>query len=387
MRLLFIILSFILLFICLSSTALAQGCVAVRSMSCSAGTHGSELGILNKNDWQLSGNYQYFESYRHFRGDVEEKERVAHHTQVFNFSNSVDLGIRTAPTNRINLTLNIPILFFKRSSLYEHYGNSSVSNPEQKRFETDAQGIGDIRLTANYWLFNPANTKAKGNVSIGGGIKIPTGNSNFQGEFHKLDQNGNDSIAYKAVDQSIQLGDGGWGIILQTEFIGKLNKKTTFFGNAFYLSNPMATNKTMTRGSILGVDPLISHHSIPDQYSIRFGVNYVFYEKLGLSFNLGNRFEGVTSKDLIGSSIGYRRPGYIYSIEPGISYNKNLWSFNLSVPVAIYRNRIKSQYDLADPTGQRHGDAAFADYLINFTFVYKIEKMSTNHNFMVTDIE
>ena len=42
----------------------------------------------------------------------------------------------------------------------------------------------------------------------------------------------------------------------------------------------------------------------------------------------------------------------------------------LNVPIALYRNRTKSVYDLADPEGLKHGDAAFADYAISLGFVH-----------------
>jgi hypothetical protein len=48
---------------------------------------------------------------------------------------------------------------------------------------------------------------------------------------------------------------------------------------------------------------------------------------------------------------------------------------SLSVPVAMLRNRPQSLTDLEteQATGQpRNGDAAFADYLINFSVAYRI---------------
>ena len=47
------------------------------------------------------------------------------------------------------------------------------------------------------------------------------------------------------------------------------------------------------------------------------------------------------------------------------------WSFGIYAPVALYRNREQSvpdkQYQETNPTSpSRHGDAAFADYLIMF---------------------
>ncbi|HEY9702126.1 MAG TPA: hypothetical protein V6C58_06755, partial [Allocoleopsis sp.] len=62
------------------------------------------------------------------------------------------------------------------------------------------------------------------------------------------------------------------------------------------------------------------------------------------------------------------------SVEPGISSQFGNFNAALTVPYALYRNRVKSVYDLADPTGQRHGDAAFADYLVNATITYRFGK-------------
>lgn len=65
--------------------------------------------------------------------------------------------------------------------------------------------------------------------------------------------------------------------------------------------------------------------------------------------------------DIIGGSNGFRRPGYAVSLEPGITYSHGVSSFNLGVPVAVYRNRTRS---VADRASGGHGDAAFADYLL-----------------------
>ena len=80
-------------------------------------------------------------------------------------------------------------------------------------------------------------------------------------------------------------------------------------------------------------------------------------------------------KDLIGGNNGFRRPGSVLSIDPGIGLNKNNFSFNLNVPFAIRRERTQSITDIQteQSTGTpRHGDAAFADYVINFAVTYRI---------------
>jgi hypothetical protein len=49
------------------------------------------------------------------------------------------------------------------------------------------------------------------------------------------------------------------------------------------------------------------------------------------------------------------------SIEPSLSYVVGKNVFSIGVPFAVYRNRLVS---VADEANGRHGDAAFADYLI-----------------------
>jgi hypothetical protein len=71
-------------------------------------------------------------------------------------------------------------------------------------------------------------------------------------------------------------------------------------------------------------------------------------------------------EDLIGGSKGFRRPGYAISADPGVSYSWGPNTLSLNVPVALYRNRTRSVPDRTVPG--RHGDAAFADYLIFFGY-------------------
>jgi hypothetical protein len=365
----------IALWLLLPNVAVAQGCVAVRPMGCGAANASSGSFLMDKGDWQVGILYRYFESYKHFKGDSEQKERVELGTQVINTANSVDISLSHAITKRLTLAASLPLISYDRSSLYEHYGNSIAANPDQKRFHTDAQGIGDLRLSGSYWLLNPTKHQ-KTNVAMGLGLKLPTGNANVQGGFHKLTKEKVDTTIIKAVDQSIQLGDGGVGITLEVQAYTVLSKRTSLYLNGFYMSNPKETNgaKTRTTAPASLADSITQFHSVADQFAFRFGANYVIWPAHGLVVGLGVRAEGVPAKDIIGEDWGFRRPGYVISAEPSISYQFNQLSFNLSVPYALYRNRVKSVSDLADPLGLRHGDAAFADYLINLGVTYRFAK-------------
>jgi hypothetical protein len=345
-----------------SESAFGQGCVAVRPMGCASSEYANQAtGLLERGEWQLFGSYQYYRSFRHFRGDHEEAERVENGTEVININHATNLGVSYGLSNRIALTLAVPLIYYDRSSLYEHYGNSLSANPTQARFHTGAQGIGDARLSGNYWLFDPM-TASKGNVAIGLGIKAPTGDSNVEDTFHKTAEDGSDSLVTKAVDQSIQLGDGGWGFTVQTEGYRSVFSKASVYFNGFYLFNPREVNDTPQSAT--------TFHSVADQYAARLGLMYAVLPRHGLAASLGGRLEGVPSEDLIGGSEGRRRPGYIVSIEPGLSYRWNAVNLALNVPIALYRNRTQSVDDKerTRETGEfTNGDAAFADYLVNFT--------------------
>ena len=100
--------------------------------------------------------------------------------------------------------------------------------------------------------------------------------------------------------------------------------------------------------------------SVADQYLVNGGGSYAWPHS-GVSVAGSLRLEGVPARDLIGSSNGFRRPGYAVSIAPSASYSRGKNSFTLGVPIAVYRNRTVS---VSDEEVGGHGDAAFADYLI-----------------------
>jgi len=116
--------------------------------------------------------------------------------------------------------------------------------------------------------------------------------------------------------------------------------------------------------------------SVPDQYMVRLGFSHGFSGKLkGVTASVGGRMEGVPVKDAFGSSEGFRRPGYVQSLEPGLSYQVNKINFFATAPVALKRNRLQSVTDKENSaaTGNYvHGDAAFADYAVNVGCTIKL---------------
>ena len=325
-------------------------------MSCSMEHPGEEAAASG---WQLNVSHRYFKSFRHFKGDEEQKERLIENTEVVNWQHSMDISVLRNFNNRWSLSVGIPLLANKRSSLYEH--------GRKERHNTNSAGIGDARIVGYKWLLDPEKA-TKGNLQLGLGVKLPTGNYNYKDNFYNVGPDGGEEE--RPVDQSIQLGDGGVGAITELNGYYALGSHFSAYGNVYYLFNPRGTNGTRTYRETLS--PLRANEaimSVADQYMVRLGVSHSFSGKLqGLVTSLGARMEGVPVEDAFGSSEGFRRPGYVQSLEPGVSYQLPKVTFFASVPVALKRDRLQSVTDkeVSAQTGNYvHGDAAFSDYAIN----------------------
>lgn len=86
--------------------------------------------------------------------------------------------------------------------------------------------------------------------------------------------------------------------------------------------------------------------SATDQYVARLGVQIGPKSWRGFGLGLGCRIEGIPPYDAFGSSFGRRRPGYMASVEPSLSYSWGVNSISMSVPWAVERNRQRSVSDL-----------------------------------------
>lgn len=340
---------------CSFNLGYSQGCVSIRNMVSGTSTLGMPSG-----SWQFSANYRYFRSFRHFSGTEENPDRVTDNTEVVNNDNALTLGASYTMNDRWTVSAFIPFLYIDRSSLYEH---DRVS-----RHVSTSKGLGDMRLIG-YYSVRPM--KGKASLQLGAGFKLPTGNYNYKDDFHTVN-----GIEERPVDQSIQPGDGGLGIITEARYMQHLSDHLSLYLDGMYMFNPRNTNGTRTSRETLS--PILQNEaimSVADQYFLRLGGQYVFNKKLGLT--LGARLEGIPVEDIIGDSEGFRRPGLIASIEPGIFYQVNAHTFSANVPIAIVRKRAQSLTDKETEiaTGNpRTGDAAFANYLLSVSYAYRLSK-------------
>ncbi len=381
----------------------AQGCIGIRQMG-GTGMLASSAYNLSKGQFQAGANYRYFHSFRHYVGTEEQPQRQntgGGHDENGNelgnavniYSHALDLNFSYGLSNRLQLNGAIPYVHNERSQVMKQ----KLPEPDTFRYSVYAQGIGDMRLSLNYWLFDPA-TSHDANLMLGLGIKIPTGN--FAATDNEVPQSDGTKADFQVMDQAIQPGDGGWGVSVEMQAFQSLFGKIYGYMNGYYLFNPRESNgtyksnptvvKSPVDGTTLGTLYGYNIYASPDQYFVRGG----FLTNFGnMSVSLGGRWEGIPAYDAIGGQVAYRRPGYVVAIEPGIAYRAGNHSISLFVPFNVVRNRIQSAADIAnqdlqnsvisDPADYVHvqGDAAFADYSINIGYSYRFAMKSSHSVF------
>ncbi len=336
----------------------AQGCVAIRSNGGTCIMMGPHINPhATTSGWSVGLNSRYFRSFRHFVGKEEQKQRQEAGTEVINHAFSTELGVTRFLNNRWSLSTFIPVISNTRSSLYEHDGKN--------RYNTHSFGIGDMRIAGYWWILDPSKV-SKSNVQLGAGLKLATGDYRYSDYFHKTDS----TKVLGPIDQSIQLGDGGTGITTEVNAFYHVTKSVSLYANGFYLINPREQNGVSTARGGTSSAASIAYGSdvmsVPDQYMVRAGGNVAAQQWM---FSAGMRMECVPVKDLVGGSNGFRRPGYVLSVEPVVAYKIKSTQIYLSVPYAVQRNRTQSIPDKirTRKTGvYAQGDAAFSDYSVNF---------------------
>jgi len=322
--------------------AMAQGCMPAKHIPPNLGTQG--LSYLFDGQWEAGISYRYLKSNSFFQGtdeleeikELEREPRMSGHT--FN------LFARYSLNQRWSFIMNVPIIYLEES--FYHADNI-------RHYMYPGVQLGDIRISANYWLFKP-DTARKGNLAVGLGIKIPTANERVQG--HWYTPTGPEP---RDLDIAQQPGDGGWGIILESYWIQRLSEHFSLYASGFYLINPRNMNDSPQPMWIEpGSGPASTFASVPDQYNFRLGTTFSISK---FAISLGGRIDGMPVNDLIGDSDGFRRPGMVVYVEPALIWSNIMNTINLSMPVALHRNIMVGNYDESIGLETRGG---LADYLI-----------------------
>jgi len=328
----------------------SQGCVAIRNVG---GISPDQLfeNMTGNEKFIFNITNRYFEATKSFRGHNSFSD-----TLVTNKIFTMNISVMRILNKGWSLVLSVPIAANSRNNGADHMG--PLSYP---KYTTRAFGLGDIRISAYKWLWKPVSGQ-KGNIQLGLGIKLPTGDYKYQDYFVR-----NDTTKILApVDQAIQLGDGGTGITAELSAFYKLSKMFNVYVQGYALINPREQNGVSNLKGKNPTPPQIANNttvmSVPDQYSFRAGANLQTQKWV---VTAGFRYETVPVNDLIGGNKGFRRAASISSVEPGLTYKMKSSQLFVYMGIPFKRNIIQNTQNDMTP-------AAFADWVVSFGVQFKL---------------
>lgn len=287
---------------------------------------GGLLGpYLEKGEWQIQGSFNRYTSYEPFTESSIQQAAIAADTGPKTGGGSLNFQGAYALTRRLNFTADVPI------GLYS-YWNFPLGG---KRYEMKTHGLGDVVLGGRVWLLNTEKS-TKQNLALQFALRLPTGDSNYQ----VLYPNGlGQDIKLRAAKSDVQPGSGALGLRLAAQGFHRF-RHFALYGNALYLFSLKEHNdtysilSTLNPGGPNAVPANVRFNAAPDSYLYNAGVSAPLLK--GLSFSLGSQIAGVPSLNVMTGSEGFRQPGYLVTLNPGLSLNTNLASYFIGVPVRLY---------------------------------------------------
>jgi len=326
--------------------SLAQGCSPIRFSNPVLGGQGESYQEAHQ--WRLSVGYRRLYSNQWFVGTEVHNEQAPNGFVPIISIHTFVADVAYAVSGRLTLRLGVP---FSTGSLTRVW-------PDSASHRESATGIGDLSLVGDAWLLDP-HAHPKGNIAFGLGVKAPTGSNHVMGRFYYLNA---PSVPF-AVNQAIQLGDGGWGIILEMQAFRQVFDRGFAYLSGSYMLSPRA-HSDVTSTPTSGVP-----WSVPDIYSGRVGLAYDVWPDQGISVSLGGRIDGDPVHDVIGGGDdAVRRPGYVIYADPGLALSRGRNNITLSVPIRLAANRKQSVLEQQSATP---GTGGYAKFLIFAAYSYR----------------
>jgi hypothetical protein len=311
----------------------------------SLGLGGLNFGYLAPGEWEAVVSYRFLHSENVFIGTAEQPQIKAAGREPAIDLNSFDFSMRFGLTKRFSLSATVPAI----------HASATLVHADGARHPMNAGAqLADLRFLANAWLLDP-ETHVDRNIALGVGLKLPTGNPGVADAF--FIPGGQVS---RPVDLALQPGDGGVGLILEGYGYRPVFGQAVLYAGGFYMMNPKSLNDTATTATAGAPSPTFL--SVADQYHLRAGLSLSPFASTPVSFSLGGRIDGVPREDLIGGADkGFRRPGYAFYLDPGVSFELGKNLVGVQVPIALRRNLQQSVLDesLGRPTA-----GGLADWLV-----------------------
>jgi hypothetical protein len=320
-----------------------QGCAPARIAGAFPGTEGDIY--LRRGTWQVGIAVRNLRSSRLIQGHTDlGPSSVVSNTVVFP---SLTFGL----SDRVTIGVTVPVGHGTHETLY----------PDQQRHRNAATGVGDISVTASVWLLSASPLRTGGNLGFGAGLKVPTGRNDVEGRWWNADGT---AIPFP-VHQSIQLGDGAWGMIARVHGFQPLAAGVYVYGAAVYTA------------SLLGVTDVprtpdsTQFWAAPDTWEASAGVAWVIGPEQGFSARSGFFFSGTTRRDLIGDTdpTEHRLPATAGYLEPALTLTRGAHTWTLGVATRIYKNFRPSVWDEA---AGKKGGGGLAKFIVQGSYVLRI---------------
>ena len=339
--------AFIIL-VSLSSRTSAQGCEPIR-FTTPVNLGGEGQAYQPGGEWQLTFAYRRLVSNEWFVGQDENSARAPGGKSPEFRIHTFVADVAYAVSDRYRLRVSVPL-----SS-----GSLSRTWPDKAVHEQTATGIGDVTMMAEAWTLKP-RTHERGNVAVALGVKLPTGSHTISSKFYTAAG----GVSFPA-DQTIQPGDGGWSVLLETRGFRQITERAYGYAFASYMISPKA------RSDVQWVPESGQYWSVPDVYSARVGGAFSVLPDYGLTASLGARIDGIPIHDLLGGGDDdtIKRTAYVVFADPGLSFSRGRSTLTLSVPYRVAVNRQKSL--LEQRTGALNA-GGFAKHLVFAAYTHRL---------------
>ena len=325
-----------------------QGCEPIR-FTTPVNLGGAGSAYQPAKEWQLTIAYRRLISEDWFVGTDENPSLApGGESPVFRIHTFV-ANVAYAFGDRYRAHVSVPFSF----------GALTRTWPDQAKHRQHANGVGDVSIMGEAWVLTP-RTHETGNISVGIGVKMPTGSHTIEDQYYTAAG----AVDFPA-DQTIQPGDGGWAILLQSNAFRRFHERVVGYASGSYMVSPKA------RSDVAFAPNAPNYWSVPDVYSARAGAAYALLPEQGLTLSLGGRIDGIPIHDLLGGgdSDTIKRTSYVLFADPGLSFTRGSGTFTLSMPYRVAVNRQKS---LLEERTNGLNAGGFAKYLVFASYMHRL---------------
>jgi hypothetical protein len=195
--------------------AISQGC-------CSGGGSspialGEAIGVLKKNQIDLSANFQYYQSNKFLSGTQHTLSMFDNFITEYLFLN-IDYGLTD------NLTMSISSGYYLNKKLFELNGHDTLNS----------SGIADLIILPKYSIWNKYEDQIKSEITLGLGIKLPLGS--YSDSTDVFTNPVSNEVYYAILPPSLQTTNGSIDFMF-TSFLYRNSerRKVKFFASTMYI--------------------------------------------------------------------------------------------------------------------------------------------------------